>query len=167
MKQGGRTALLGTGADGVPRTAQEFHVGANFIVGRTSGCGSHDKSAGESSFCFGHDPTQAGTIFRRADAARYADVIHRGHINQVAAGQCNMAGDACALFAKRLLGNLNDDFFSSLKHFGNQLRAAIVFVAWVTVLGRLRARPLIVRASSSAWPSALRASTAAHGPLEA
>jgi hypothetical protein len=35
-----------------------------------------------------------------------------------------VTGDARALFAERLLGNLDDYILTSLEHFGNELRAA-------------------------------------------
>src|SRR5258708_30236077 len=50
--------------------------------------------------------------------------MDRGHINKKAARQGDVAGDARALFAKRFLGDLDDDILSSLQHFGDELRAA-------------------------------------------
>jgi hypothetical protein len=47
-----------------------------------------------------------------------------------------VAGDARALFAQRFLGDLHDDFLARLQHFGNQLRAAVLFVPRVAVLRR-------------------------------
>ena len=72
---------------------------------------------------------QARTLFGGADAARDADVIDRGHVDQEAAGQRDVAGDARALFAQRLLGDLHDDFLAGLQHFGDQLRAALRLAA--------------------------------------
>ena len=49
------------------------------------------------------------------DAARDADVIDRRHEHQVAAGQRDVAGDARALGADRLLGHLDDDLLPFLE----------------------------------------------------
>jgi hypothetical protein len=56
---------------------------------------------------------------------------------------------------------LNNNFLTGLQHFGNQLRAAMLFVARVPVPRRL------VRTPAGAAPTALRAIAAAHGSLEA
>ena len=137
---------------------------ANFVVAGLRGRGAHDESAGESSLGFGDHTPQARAVFRGADAARHADVIDRGHVNQKASGQRDVAGDARAFFAERFLGDLDDDFFARLQHFGNQLRAAVRFVARVSVL-----RVLVRRGhrTPAAAASALRALSAAHGPLKA
>src|ERR1700675_4133816 len=50
--------------------------------------------------------------------------MDRGHIDQEAAGQGDVAGDARAFFAERLLGDLNDHVLTGLEHFGNELRPA-------------------------------------------
>src|SRR5260370_24371982 len=50
--------------------------------------------------------------------------MNRWHVNKEAARQSHVAGDARALFAKRFLGDLDDDILSSLQHFGDELRAA-------------------------------------------
>src|SRR5713226_5565196 len=47
--------------------------------------------------------------------------MNRGHVDQEAAGQRDVAGDARALFAERLLGNLDDDVLAGLQHLGNEL----------------------------------------------
>ncbi len=165
VEQGRRAALFGTGADGVPGAAQKFDVGADFVVACAAGRGAHDKSAGECSLRFGHHAAQARAVFRRADAARHADVIHRGHVDQEAARQRDVAGDARALLAQRLLGDLNDDFLARLQHFGNELRAAVLFVARVAVLTCCgRGRWSFGRPPSAS--TALRSASAAHGPLE-
>src|SRR6202030_1046732 len=58
------------------------------------------------------------------DFARDADVIDGRHIHEETSGQSNVTGDARALFAERLLGDLDDYILTSLEHFGNELRAA-------------------------------------------
>ena len=97
---------------------------ANFVVGRALGGGAHDEAAGESAFGFGDQAAQPRALLGGADAARDADVIDRRHVHEKAAGQRDVAGDARAFFAERLLGDLHDDFLARLEHFGDQLRAA-------------------------------------------
>ena len=160
VEQGRRAALLGGGANRVPGAAEEFDVGANFVVARSGSGRADDEAAGKCSLGFGHEAPQTRAVFRGADAARHADVIDRGHVDEEAAGQRDVARDARAFFTKRFFCNLNNNFLAGLQHFGNELRAAVLFVPRVAVLHRL------MRASRAA-ASALRAASAAHGTLEA
>ena len=41
------------------------------------------------------------------------------HIDQEAARQSDVAGDARALFAERFLGDLDDDVLAGFQHFGD------------------------------------------------
>src|SRR5438128_4621643 len=50
--------------------------------------------------------------------------MDRGHVDQEAARQGDVAGDTRALLAERLLGDLDDDILTGPEHFGNELRAA-------------------------------------------
>src|SRR5713226_6299499 len=119
--------------------------------------------------------------------------MHRGHVDQEAAWQGNVAGDAGTLFAEGFLGDLDDDILSSLQHFGNELRAArgtgtaslITTVRpWAagaafetrTTAGTsatigataaaVRASTAAIQASATAIATTV-ASTATEGPLEA
>jgi hypothetical protein len=58
---------------------------------------------------------------------------------------------------------LNDDFLARLQHFGNQLRALVLFVPRMRML--LIGAMLVVRAPTAA-STALGTSAATHGPLE-
>jgi hypothetical protein len=49
-------------------------------------------------------------------------VMNRGHIDQEAARQSDVAGDARALFAERLLCDLDDDILTGFQHFADELR---------------------------------------------
>jgi hypothetical protein len=71
-----------------------------------------------------------------------------------------VAGDARAFFTKWFFCNLYYNFLARLQHLGNELRAAVLFVPRVPVLLRLMG-------PSGTPSSALRASSAAHGALEA
>jgi hypothetical protein len=72
-----------------------------------------------------------------------------------------MARDARAFFPKRFFRNLYNDFLAGLQHFGNELRAAVLFVSRVAVVLRR-----MIGTSARAASSALGAASAAHGPLE-
>ncbi len=87
-------------------------------------------------------------------------MIDRGHVDEEAAGQRNVARDARSFFTKWFFCNLNNDFLSGLQHFGNELRAAVLFVPRMPVLRRTMRTP-------AGAPSALRAIPAAHGTLKA
>ncbi len=58
------------------------------------------------------DPFQPLALFVRSNLPRHARVIHRGHIHKEPSRQRDVAGDACALLADRLLGNLHQYFLS-------------------------------------------------------
>ena len=73
-----------------------------------------DEAAGERALGFADEPAEALTLLGRADAARNADVIDRRHVNQEAARERDVASDARALFAQRLLGDLHQDFLAGL-----------------------------------------------------
>src|SRR5580692_8923251 len=50
--------------------------------------------------------------------------MNRRHIDQEAAGERDVAGDARALFAERFLGDLDDDILAGFQHFAAELRTA-------------------------------------------
>jgi hypothetical protein len=164
VQQGRRAALLGCSANRVPRTAEEFDIGANFVVARARSGRSNDKPAGKCSLRFGHHAAQPRAVFRGANAARHADVVHRGHVDQVAARQSDVAGDARALLAQRLLGDLHDDFFARLQHFGNQLRTPVLFVPRAGA--RVLIRPAFIRTAAATRASAALGAPAPHRPLK-
>src|SRR6266436_4771809 len=119
--------------------------------------------------------------------------MNRGHIDQEAARQRDMAGDARALFAEGFLGNLDDNVLAGLEHFGDELRTArraraatlvaavmpgatgTAFETWSTAgastavgasATAVRTATAAIRASATAISTAV-ASTAAERPLEA
>ena len=55
-------------------------------------------------------------FFGGGDFARDAGVVKRGHVNEEASRQCDVAGDARAFFAQRLFRDLDDDFLALLQH---------------------------------------------------
>ena len=94
---------------------------ADFVVGRSARRGAHDESARIAAACFANQSPQPRTIFRAGNFPRHADVIDRRHVNQEPSRQRHVARDARALFAQRLLGDLDHHFLSGLQHFRNQL----------------------------------------------
>src|SRR6267154_4195073 len=87
-------------------------------------------------------------------------MVDRGHVHQEAAGQRDVAGDARAFFAERLLGDLDDDVLAGLQHFGNELRTArrsgmaavmtMLAAAWTAFESRTSAGT----AATAIWPAA-------------
>ena len=109
VKQSGGFALLAALFDVVPGLAEELDIGANLVVSGATGSGSNDEAAGISTASFADEPAKARAILRTRDFARHADVINRRHVYEKTAGKRDVAGDARALFAERLLGDLDDD----------------------------------------------------------
>ncbi len=107
---------------------QEADVGAQLIFLDVGGGGANDESAQAVLALAGDDALQALALFVGIDLARDADVIHRRHVHQEAAGQRDVAGDARALLADGLLGNLDQDFLPFLQQVGDErLIAAVVW----------------------------------------
>src|SRR5438552_14560986 len=48
--------------------------------------------------------------------------MDRGHVDQEATRQSDVAGDPRSLLAERLLGDLDDDILAGLEHLGDELR---------------------------------------------
>ena len=71
---------------------------------------------------FVDEMAQASAVFGGSDFARDAGVIERRHVDEIAAGKSDVAGDARAFFAERLFGDLDDDLLALLQHVGNELR---------------------------------------------
>ena len=74
------------------------------------------------------DPLQPLALFLRSDFARDSGVIHRRHVDQEAAGQRDVAGDARAFLADRFLGNLYQNFLPFLEQIAD-LRDVLGFAA--------------------------------------
>src|SRR5260370_858926 len=124
VEQSGSFALLAAFLDFVPGLAEELDVGANLVVGGAACCGADDEAAGISAAGFTDETTKPRAVFGGDNFARYPGVMDRGQLDQAAARQSDVAGDARALLAERFLGDLDDDVLAGLQHFGNELRAA-------------------------------------------
>src|SRR5207245_259719 len=177
MQERGGFAVLALLLDFIPGPAQEFDVGANFLVGGAAGGGANDKAARIRATSFADEAAQARTVFRRSDFARNADVIDCRHVDEETAGKSNVAGDARTLLAERLLGDLDDDILTGMEHFGNELRAARragISVMPTVVPRAARTTAFETRAASTVTAAAIRTpagaavtSAAAERPLEA
>src|SRR6202011_4475754 len=124
MEKRGSFALLAALLDFVPGSAEEFYVSANFFIGSAAGRGAYDEAAGIAAARFADEAAQTRAIVGAGDFARDTDVIDGRHVHEEAARQSDVTGDARALFAERLLGDLDDYILTSLEHFGDELRAA-------------------------------------------
>src|SRR4029077_15252249 len=95
-------ALLGAGLDFLPRAHQEFDVGFYFVGSGARGGGANDETSATLPFRFVDEMAQTGAIFGGSDFARDAGVIERGHVDEIASGESDVARDARAFLAERL-----------------------------------------------------------------
>src|SRR5216684_3639352 len=176
VEKRGRFALLAALLDFVPGLAEELDVRANFFIGSAARRGSNDEATGVCAARFTDQPAEARAVFGGSDFARDADVIDRRHVHQEAAGQRDVAGDARAFLAERLLGDLDDDVLAGLQHLGNELRAArrsgVATLMTVRTAGTaFESRTAAGTAAATIWPATAAvvaiASAAAIRPLEA
>src|SRR2546421_3652931 len=79
--------------------------------------------------------------------------MDRGHVDQEATRQSDVAGDPGSLLAERLLGDLDNDILAGLEHLGNELRTA----------RRARMAPLIAPIMSGPSGTAFETRSAAAG----
>ena len=120
INQRGRLAVLRARADLVPQSFQEADVGAELVLcGALSG-GTHDESTVTVFTLALNDALQPQALFVGSDLARDASVIHRRHVDEEASRQRDVAGDARALLADRLFGDLHQNFLTFLQQVGDQ-----------------------------------------------
>src|SRR5213078_3232513 len=107
--------------------------------------------------------------------------MDRGHVDQEATRQSDVAGDPRSLLAERLLGDLDDDILAGLEHLGDELRttrrtrmASLIApimsgpsgTAFETASAAIGTATAAVRASATAVVATVT-STAAERALEA
>src|SRR5215469_2624036 len=124
MQKRGRFAFLGMALDLGPSAGEEFDVGANFVRRSAGSRSADDEAAAGGALCIVDEMAQTRAFFGGSDFARHAGVVERGHVNEEASGKSDVAGDAGALLAERLLGDLNDDFLAGLQQIGDELISA-------------------------------------------
>ncbi len=102
----GAAALLVLADDLVPDLDEEADVGLELLLGHVLGHGADDE-AGAGRAQAVDDLAQPPPLLLVADAAADADVIHRRHEHQVPAGNRDVRGEAGALGADGVLGDLD------------------------------------------------------------
>src|SRR5258708_3111247 len=103
VEQRGSFALFAAFLDFVPGLAEELDVGANLVVGGSARGGADDEAAGIGAAGFTDQTAKPRAIFGGDNFARHTGVMDRGHVDQETARQSDVPGNACALFAPRLL----------------------------------------------------------------
>ena len=112
-----RARRLGLLADLGPDLVEVAQVRDDVVLGAAGGRGADDDAAGEPVLLaeLADDAAQPAALVARFDLARDADVVHRRHEHQEAAGHRRVRREAGALGAERLLGDLDDDFLAFLE----------------------------------------------------
>ena len=117
--QGGSGALFGLLAEVEPEVVEELHVGAQLFFAAAFAGGADDKAAGNAGAIGLQDALEAQALLVGRDFAGDADVVDGGHVDQEAAGQGDVGGNARAFLAERLLGDLHDDFLAFAEEVGD------------------------------------------------
>ncbi len=114
-----------------PHAVEVAQVGHDVFLGSAAGRGADDDPAREPVLLaeFAHDAPQAATLVARIDLAGNADVVDRRHEHQKPAGHRRVRGEAGALGAERLLGDLDDDLLAFLQQLFDLWLGALLPVA--------------------------------------
>src|SRR5580658_4513320 len=129
IDQRGRLGAFGAGLDVVPQALEEADVGAEFFFAGALGGGADDE-ASVTVFAFAEDDAlQALALFLGGNFARNAGVVHRRHVDQEAAGQRDVAGDARALLTNGLLGDLHQDFLAFFQQVADERDGSVFATA--------------------------------------
>src|SRR5262249_54730476 len=148
VKNRGRLALVILLLDFGPGPAEELDVGADFLVGGGACRGPNDETTGIAAASLADDAAETRTVFGAGDLAGYADVVNRGHVYQEAAGKRDVAGNARALLAERLLGDLHHNFLAGLQHFADELGTARAMVMPVMTMSVVLAMAAVSAAAT-------------------
>src|SRR5581483_8556346 len=119
-----RLGVVGALLDLRPQVLKEADVGAQLFLADVLRGGAHNEAAVAVLALAHHDALQTLAFFFRGNLARDADVVHGGHVHQESSGKSDVAGDAGALLADGLLGDLHQDFLSFLEDVGDHDRRA-------------------------------------------
>src|SRR5262245_28853499 len=120
MDQRGSGFFLCLRADIRPKIAEEPDVLDEFLFTSSFSRGAHDETSRQTVPILMDNSLEPRPFVVRGDLARHADVIDRRHVNQVTPRQRDVGGNAGALLSKRLFGDLNQNFLSFPKQFGNR-----------------------------------------------
>src|SRR6185312_5427930 len=124
--QRGRAHLLELLPHLVPLAGQQANVGLELLVAGAGAGGADNEAAGQVLAVFEDQALQPGPLLVAGDLARDPDVMHRRHVDQVAARQRQVAGDARDLLAQGLLGELDQDLLPFLQQVADEA-AGLVF----------------------------------------
>src|ERR1017187_657500 len=117
---------LGLLAHVQPEVVEEHHVGAQLFLGAAVARRADDISARNAGSIVLQNALEAEAFVVARNLPRHADVIHGRHVDQEAAGQRDVRGDARALGAEWLLGDLNDDFLPFLQQIADGRQGAFL-----------------------------------------
>ena len=120
IDQRGRLRAFGAILDVLPQAFQEADVGAEFLFAGALRGGADDEASVAVLALAEDDALQALALFFGRNLARHAGVIHRRHVDQEAAGQRDVAGDARAFLADGLLGDLDQNFLAFFEQVADQ-----------------------------------------------
>ena len=112
-------AGVGTLLDFGPQVDQETNVGAEIVFAGAFRSGADDEAAGRVALLADQHALQALALFVGGDFTGDADVVDRGHEDQEAAGQRDVAGDARTFAGDGLLGNLDQNFLPLLQQLAD------------------------------------------------
>ena len=119
VQQGRRGTAFGPVANVEPLVVKEQHVSANVFFADSLARCSHDETARHAGAVRLNDLSQANAFLVGGNLPGYTDVIHRRHVDQKAARQGNMRGDAGAFSAEGFLGDLNQHLLTFREQIGN------------------------------------------------
>jgi hypothetical protein len=134
VQHGRRACALVLAQDLAPQLDEEVHVVAELLLGGSFRDGAHDEPGALGPLRV-DDLAQPLALLVGADAPRDADVVDRRHEHEVPTGQRHVRGDARALGAHRLLGDLHQHLLAFLQEIFDLLMAC--------GLGELLARQLV------------------------
>src|SRR5208283_3725727 len=123
---------------------EKANVGTQLVFTRTLRGSANDKSPMAVIALAHHDALQTLAFFIGRDLARNSGMVHGRHVHEKAPGQRDVASDARAFLADRLLGDLHQNFLAFFEQVAD-LRNLVRFAA---------------REAASAAASALSASVA-------
>src|SRR6218665_3806857 len=138
MQEARAAALLVAAHDLVPHLDEEADVALELLLGHVLGHRAHDEAGAGRTETIDHLP-QALALLLVGDAAADAHVVHRGHEHQVAARDGDVRGEARALGANGILGDLDHDLLAHLEQFLDLRRLARLALVVLALALRLLA----------------------------
>src|SRR5947209_6122675 len=122
MDQQRRGAAFGLLTHVEPEIVEEHHVRAQLFFAAPVARRPDNIAAWNSRAVGLQNPFQPQPFLIAGNFSRDADMVHRGHVDQKSAWQCNVRSNASALLAQRLLGDLHDDLLAFPQEIANRGR---------------------------------------------